>query len=252
MNRADFLKLITETYFNTFDECIEDVDFLDFSFEYRKNQFLKQIERRQKAVEKDFGISLKDFIEESNFAITFLDGQIAINIREEIKNKSESELNDIINNDVVIYVPLQKVNTKLTGIVCQKDVDYIKICFKSFVSQPQEPKAEKPNETYKTQNLFKVGLLFATGEMNKYYTINNLNEIVLNDGLSPLKIATELDNTSFEKYILASKNNYKTGENKSKNIFNNLAMMNNIINHCKTKKLDIDPYFESRLPTEKI
>lgn len=250
MNRAKYLELMTQTYFNTFDECFDDIDFLDYSFKNRKNQFIKLIEREQKSIEKDFGISLMDFIEEFKFALTFLDGQIASNIHEEIKKSSENELNDIRNNDNVIYVPLQRLNSALTGCMTKKDVDYITKCFDSFVSEPREEKIIKTDEVYKTQNLFKVGLLFASGEMNKYCTINTLNEIVLNDGLSPLKIATELDNKSFEKYILASKNNYKTGENKSKNIFNNLAMMNNIINHCKTNKLDIDPYFESRLPTE--
>ena len=113
-----------------------------------------------------------------------------------------------------------------------------------------QPEAVKPDEKYKTQNLFKVGLLFATGKMNKYFTINNLNEIVLNNGLSPLKIAKELGNPSFEKNILASKNNYKTGENKNKNIFNNLDMMNKIISDCEAKNIPVEPYFISRLPTE--
>lgn len=114
----------------------------------------------------------------------------------------------------------------------------------------KQPETVKPDEVYKTQNLFKVGLLFANGEMNKYYTVNKLNEFVPKDGLSPLKIAKQLGNSSFEKYILASKNNYKTGENKSKNIFNNLDMMKNIIEHCKAEKIEIDPYFMSRLPIE--
>lgn len=107
--------------------------------------------------------------------------------------------------------------------------------------------AVKPDEVYKNQNLFKVGLLFAKGEMNKYYTINNLNQIVLNNGLSPSKIANEFGNPSFEKWILASKNNYK---NSGKNIFNNLDMMTKIISDCKTKKIPVEPYFISRLPIE--
>ncbi|MNG02054.1 hypothetical protein D3C84_850610 [compost metagenome] len=84
--------------------------------------------------------------------------------------------------------------------------------------------------------------------MNKYFTINSKNNEIVSNGLSPLKIANELENPSFEKYILASKNNYKTGENKNKNIFNNFDMMTKIIDHCIAEKLEIDPYFESRLP----
>ena len=114
-----------------------------------------------------------------------------------------------------------------------------------------QPEAVKTDEKFKTENLFKVGLLFATGEMNKYFTIKGNNEIVANNGLSPLKIANELQNPSFEKWILASKNNYSSDNpNGNKNIFNNLDMMTKIINHCKAEKTEIDPYFMSRLPIE--
>jgi hypothetical protein len=118
------------------------------------------------------------------------------------------------------------------------------------LNEPQQNETGNADEVYKTQNLFKVGLLFAKGEMNKYCTINNLNEIVLNNGLSPLKIAKELGNPSFEKWILASKNNYKNGENKGKNIFNNLYMMTKIILDCEAKNIPVEPYFISRLPIE--
>jgi hypothetical protein len=110
---------------------------------------------------------------------------------------------------------------------------------------------QQPEEKFKTQNLFKVGLLFATGKMNKYFTVNKNYEIVLNDRLSPFKIAKELGNPSFEKWILASKNNYPSdNKNGNKNIFNNLDMMNKIIAHCKAEKIEIDTYFISRLPIE--
>lgn len=169
MNRTDYLALMTQTYFNTFDECFEDVDFLDFPLEYRKNQFVKLIEQKQKSIKKDFDISLNDFIEGFKFALTFLDGQIASNIHEKIKKSSESELNDIRNNDLTIYVPLQKLNSSLTGIVCQKDVDYIKICFDSFVSQPKKPDAEKTDGIQKNphETIFKDDFAFALFEKMK-------------------------------------------------------------------------------------
>lgn len=120
-----------------------------------------------------------------------------------------------------------------------------------IMNQHRQTEAVNSDEVYKNQILFKVGLLFATGEMNEYLTINGSNkELVSKNGLSPLKIANKLGNSSFEKYILASKNNYKTGENKVKNIFNNLDMMNKIINHCKAENIEVDPYFMSRLPIE--
>lgn len=253
MNRAKYLELMTQTYFNTFDECFDDVDFLNYSFKNRKNQFVKLIEREQKSIEKDFGISLMDFIEEFKFALSFLDGQIASNIHEEIKKMSESELNDIRNNDLTIYVPLQRLNSALTGCMTKKDVDYITKCFDSFVSEPRQAKNIKTDEVYKTQNLFKVGLLFATGKMSKYFAVNNKHETVINDGYSAPKIAKELGNDAYDKWILATLNNYSTDNvNGNKNIFNNFDMMTKIIDHCNVEKLTIDTYFKSRLPINKI
>lgn len=145
MNRVNYLQLMTETYFNTFDVMFEDVQFLNFSFDYRKNQFVKQIERKQKSLD----IPLKDFIEEFNFALVFLEDEILINIRKEIKQKSESELNEIRNNEATIYVPLQCVNTSLTDYLCIKDIDYIKKCFNSYVKFSQQPEAVKLGEVKK-------------------------------------------------------------------------------------------------------
>jgi hypothetical protein len=117
-------------------------------------------------------------------------------------------------------------------------------------AQPQQNEIVKNDEKYKTQNLFKVGLLFATGEMNKYFTVIGENKTVMNKEYSSPIIAKELKNSSFEKIILATINNYKTAGNKSKNIFNNKGMMNDIIDHCKAKNIPVIPYFISRLPIE--
>lgn len=123
---------------------------------------------------------------------------------------------------------------------------------KEPTAQPQEPEAVNPDEKYKTENLFKVGLLFATGKMNEYFTINSSNkEFASKNQLSPKKIAIELGNPSFEKWILATKNNYpKDNKNASKNIFNNKDMMINIIDHCEALNIQVEPYFKNRLPIE--
>jgi hypothetical protein len=141
-----------------------------------------------------------------------------------------------------------------SGVVCAIDLMAKEnpVLFDGFYDKnTDQPQQNQTDEAYKNQNLFKVGLFLATGEMNKYFTINSLNELVLNNGLSPLKVADELQNKSFEKWILASKNNYKTDNtNGSKNIFNNLDMMTKIINHCKINNIEVNPYFISRLPKE--
>jgi len=107
------------------------------------------------------------------------------------------------------------------------------------------PNGIKNNDSYKTEKYkgtiwFKVGLLFATGEMevllkkfdNKY-----------------LKIAKFLNNLSYEKYILASHTNYKV-TNTDKNIYYTKDKMEKIIKHCNENNIDITDDFISRLPTE--
>ncbi|WKL43800.1 hypothetical protein [Flavobacterium sp. ZE23DGlu08] len=117
--------------------------------------------------------------------------------------------------------------------------------------QTQDHESVSNYEVYKTQNLFKVGLLFAKGELNKYFTVNAKKTTVMNEGYSAPKIANELGNVSFNKWVLATINNYPTDNvNGNKNVFNSLEMMTKIIDHCKANNLAIDPYFINRLPID--
>ena len=86
--------------------------------------------------------------------------------------------------------------------------------------------------------------------MNKYFTVNSKNETVMNSEFTAPKIAKELGNDSYNKYILASINNYTDTENRNKNIFNSFDMMTKIILHCEAENIPVDTYFKSRLPTE--
>lgn len=131
---------------------------------------------------------------------------------------------------------------------CVQLIDFIDLS--AIISTNEKTESNKSNEKYKTQNLFKVGLLFATGEMNKYFTITNKNETVIKEGYSAPKIAKDLNNIVHHKYISASINNYREGENKGKNIFNSNEMMTKIISHCEAENIDINPYFKSRLHIE--
>lgn len=113
----------------------------------------------------------------------------------------------------------------------------------------------KPIKDYKSQNLFKVGLLFASGKMNEYFTVGKEKRIITNEGYSAPSISAELKlkyNVEIHRlFISASMNNYlpekKNGE---KNIFNSLDMMNKIISHCEENNIEVDTYFKSRLPIE--
>ena len=121
---------------------------------------------------------------------------------------------------------------------------------KLILSELLEPKTielEKGKD-YKTTNLFKVGLLFARGEMNKYFKVTDNKKTLISVGYSAPRIARELNNNSYNKWILATINNYTTeNANSNKNIFNNYNdMMGKIIEHCKDDKIDVDPYFLER------
>jgi len=113
------------------------------------------------------------------------------------------------------------------------------------------PDDEKKDKEYKNTIWFKVGELFASGEMEKYYSINHNNETIIKGEYNALKIAKELGNESFNKYILAIINNYGVEKsNGNKNIFNSRDKMLKIISHCKEKSFDVIPYFTERLPSE--
>lgn len=125
--------------------------------------------------------------------------------------------------------------------------------FEKYLIEQENNKIEtnKPNEDYKTTLWFKVGLLFAKGEMNKYFTVNGNNETIMKDGFTVPKIAKELGDKRYNKTILATINNYPhNNPNGSKNIFNSRDKMSKIIAHCEAENINVDPYFKSRLPIE--
>ncbi len=104
------------------------------------------------------------------------------------------------------------------------------------------------NDKYKSSLWFKVGLLFAKGELNKYY---NDNKIGFKSVYSAPKVAEELGNEKYDKNILATVNNYpKENSNAAKNIYNSKDKMDKIIKHCYDNNVVIDEYFLTRLPQE--
>ncbi len=147
----------------------------------------------------------------------------------------------------LLICPLKK-NFENLKMLFEKSIDFDYL--KYSIKEPQQNETIKPDEVYKKQYLFKVGLLFAKGIMNKYFTVNSKNETVMNNEYTAPKIAKELGNDSYNKYILASINNYTDKENGNKNIFNSLDMMTKIISHCEAEKIPVDAYFKSRLPIE--
>ena len=143
------------------------------------------------------------------------------------------------------------------GIILEKLENYITSTKRiiEFITEEIDTKSgsvktiKKVGDTkYKSTIWFKVGLLFAKGELNKYY---NKNKKGFKVGFSALKVAEELGNETYEKNILATVNNYpKDNSNAAKNIYNSKDKMDKIIKHCKDNNIIIDEYFFSRLPIE--
>lgn len=101
-----------------------------------------------------------------------------------------------------------------------------------------KPAPAPPEPKYKGQNLFKVGMLFATGKMNKYFELGKDNRIIPKAYTAPA-IAKDFENSVNHEYIKASLRGYKDNHN----IFNSYEMMTNIINHCKAENIPIEQFF---------
>lgn len=81
--------------------------------------------------------------------------------------------------------------------------------------------------SFKEDYWFKVGLLFATGEMKVLLDDKNGNAT---------QVAKELGNSNYRPYISES----VSGQNKNdKNIFSNIDKMQKIINHCEENDINI-------------
>ncbi|MEH6512965.1 MAG: hypothetical protein V7734_07675 [Maribacter arcticus] len=111
-----------------------------------------------------------------------------------------------------------------------------------------ENRSKAPNKRYyKNSNWFKVGVLFASGEMEKYCIIPDKGKILFKVEFNPPKIAKDLENLSFEKNILGTISEYSS---KDKNIFYSKENMLKIISHCNENGISVKPYFTNRLPSE--
>ncbi len=178
------------------------------------NYFIKELKDHKDKKEFYSGKDLKQQVIENTVLFIIIQFQINIaffdcDIQEGFfKSVIKSGITKNCKNETLINFCIQLIRfIDLSGII-----------------KPQQNEANKSNEVYKKQNLFKVGLLFAKGEMDKYFTINGKNQRVIKNGLSAPKIASDIkENLGVdinEKYILASINNYTDTENRNKNIFN--------------------------------
>jgi hypothetical protein len=130
-------------------------------------------------------------------------------------------------------------------------MDYITIQLNNYSDSLENGKPKKDKKNYKDYVWFKVGLLFADGTMEKYYKVTDIGFLKLKDNFTAPKVAIDLGHEGYEKYILATLNNYNSNsDSKKKNIFSSREKMEKIIDHCNKKNIPINPYFISRLPSE--
>lgn len=108
----------------------------------------------------------------------------------------------------------------------------------NFETKDNEFNRKENKKEYKKHVWFKVGLLYATIDMETL--IEKFNRV-------PIKVAVHLGFPSYEKYILATMNNYK-GNNSSKNIYHSKERMENIIQHCKENNMNVRNHFFNKLP----
>ncbi|MDI1257118.1 MAG: hypothetical protein PSV16_13570 [Flavobacterium sp.] len=100
-------------------------------------------------------------------------------------------------------------------------------------------------KAYENHAWFKVGVILATGEMEQYYTANRKD---IKAGYTAPKIAAELGDKKYEKYILATMKRYpKSNTNWDKNIYNSPEKMKKIINYCQENHLAIIQEFTIEL-----
>lgn len=235
---------------------MQDLDFMEIAITIA-GRYVNYLERKQfgfKKLQVFWGYYYRGFLRElKSFKISF----------DVIKNKLPPEQSFEFVNDFLDQLKeleqlqnIGKFKLLIKNTIADIQNENAELLGTSSLSLEQNQKAQQPNkdkteEVYKNQNLFKVGLLFAKGELNQYFKVNARGETIMNNGFSAAKIAKALGNDSYNKWILASINNYATDNpNGNKNIFNSLDMMNKIFSHCEVEKIPVDPYFKSRIPSE--
>lgn len=99
---------------------------------------------------------------------------------------------------------------------------------------------KKQKKDYTKIVWFKVGLLYAENKLEKYIEECESNgKLSLKAGYSGIKVAEELGDIRYEKYIMGPIGGYKGG----KNVFDSIKNMEIIINYCKENKIEVCNFF---------
>lgn len=148
-----------------------------------------------------------------------------------LSNKHEIESLFGENN---IYNLIDNTLKHTKNLILEKDPKEI------FRTNNTLDKSKKDSHRFEKHIWFKVGLLFATGAMDKLIKQYNNNAT---------KISDHLKKPEYNKYILATMNNY-TKSNTDKNIYGNKQKMIKIKNHCTKQDISMTKDFLDRFPAE--
>ncbi|WP_369013155.1 hypothetical protein [Flavobacterium anhuiense] len=177
--------------------------------------------------------------------------------------------NDKIKNLEIINRAIDELDTEYLRIKMfendspyhiKPQKDFFKNKRKFYKEQIKIEKLSKSNykneqvvKEYKNEIWFLLGCMFAFGKMEKYYYVNDKGNTVFKEGFNPPKVAKDLGNKRYDKFILATINNYPiSNTNGNKNIFNSREKMQKIISYCESLNVEVIPYFKKRLPEEEI
>lgn len=105
--------------------------------------------------------------------------------------------------------------------------------------EPLRSSGKSDSKDYKDEIWFQVGLFFATGVLDELKIQNK----------SGSQIARDLGNQNYDKYILATMNNYKK-TNTDKNLLLHPDKLQKIYDHCIANNIDMTSSFKALIQPE--
>ncbi len=148
-------------------------------------------------------------------------------IEEIAEHLTKNKLNRFLNEDR-LNVFIKERNSKLKELEETKNTKIQKRKMAIGIDLQTES-VITANNAYKKKIWFRVGLMFANGEMQ---------ELLKQPKANPTNVAKKLNNMGYNKYILATHNNYSKN-NLDKNIYADPYKLQMIYDHCKENNIDI-------------
>ena len=184
-----------------------------------------------KALNDDFFI----FVEIQK--VNFTKSDIKIALKEYKKNKKKIPYLEVDNEK---FLDIDKLLYPNGLFFCNKFIDLINKLIELNTKANSSNKNVK-KEVYETL-WFKVGLLFATGEIQKLLKKNNSNFT---------EVARQLGNKSYRVYITATSYNELEKGKQDKNIYSDQKKMQIIKKYCDDNKIEVcEDFLKKIIPVE--